>query len=571
MSLRVGARPGFALEPSHEGLTMVTKSKNPIDLFIRQHAPRGSHHTTRGRVRLLVASLMAVVLVASGCAAGDGDSPSTGPSGSADPANRDPEAVYRFSWSQSPTTFDPDKITSGVLETFAYPVYDTLVELNPKGELVPMLAKSWQVLDDGAVLELSLIEGWKFHDGVPFNAAAVKAKIERSQNLVGSTNKQALAAVRSVEAAGEYTVRLNIDGPVAPLLGALSTRAGMMLSPASFDKPDLDINPTGGSGMFEHVQTIKGNKVVYKAVENYWDPDSLLVAGLEIGNFGDDAARLNAVTRSNYHHTHLRTFQIEEAKAAGLVVNPDFPFRTHNLYLNTSRSKFSDIRVRQAVNHAIDRKAIAAGLYEGFCEPIAQQLPKSHWAHNPDIGGDYFPYDPAKAKDLLAQAGLADGFTINAIVLNLELYVSLAEAIQAQLKEVGITMNIRPLAFGEAVDSFTVRKDSDAWVMASQSVPDVSQMTKDFYLPTGSWNPGGFDNPEFVRLHEQAQATLDQAARAPIYQQLWAEVAKQAAPVVHICTPTGPEDTWKNGVHGLTTWKGGIRQFRGVWIERGVN
>ena len=80
-------------------------------------------------------------------------------------------------------------------------------------------------------------------------------------------------------------------------------------------------------------------------------------------------------------------------------------------------------------------------------------------------------------------------------MLNLELYVSLAEAIQAQLKEVGITMNIRPLAFGEAVDSFTVRKDSDAWVMASQSVPDVSQMTKDFYLPTGSWNPGGFSNP----------------------------------------------------------------------------
>jgi peptide/nickel transport system substrate-binding protein len=187
------------------------------------------------------------------------------------------------------------------------------------------------------------------------------------------------------------------------------------------------------------------------------------------------------------------------------------------------------------------------------------------------VTGDFYPYDPAKAKDLLTQAGLPNGFTIDAIVLNLELYVSLAEAIQAQLKQVGITMNIRPLAFGEAVDSFTVRKDSDAWVMASQSVPDVSQMTKDFYLPTGSWNPGGFSNPEMISLHEQAQASLDQKVRAPLYQKLWEEAAKQAAPVVHICTPTGPEDTWKQGVHGITTWKGGIRQFRGVWIEKGVN
>ncbi len=522
------------------------------------------------RARFLTISLLAVGLVVSGCT-GSGREPENAPTGTADMANRDPDAIYRFSWSQSPTTFDPDKITSGVLETFAYPVFDTLVELNPKGELVPMLAKSWEVQDSGKILQLKLIEGWKFHDGTPFNAAAVKAKIERSKNLAGSTNKQALATVTAVEAVGDYTVRLTLSGPVAPVLGALSTRAGMMLSPAKFDDPDLSVKPTGGSGMFEVTENVKGSKVAYKAVKNYWDPDSLLVGGLEIGNFGDDTARLNALTRSNYQHTHLRTFQIEEAKSAGLVVNPDFPFRTHNLYLNTSKSKFADLKVRQAINHAIDRKAIAAGLYEGYCEPIAQQLPKSHWAANADIPGDYYAYDPAKAKALLAEAGLASGFTIEAIVLNLELYVSLAEAIQAQLKAVGITMNLRPLAFGEAVDSFTVRKDSDAWVMASQSVPDVSQMTKDFYLSTGSWNPGGFTTPEMTSLHEQAQASLDQSVRAPLYQKLWAEAAKQAAPVVHICTPTGPEDTWKKGVHGITTWKGGIRQFRGVWIERGVN
>jgi ABC-type transport system substrate-binding protein len=536
---------------------MLRSSRSRID-------PRNS------RKRRALAALVVVALALTGCSGNSGGA-TGGPSGTEDVANRDPAAIYRFSWSQSPTTFDPDKITSGVLETFAYPVYDTLVMLNPKGELVPMLAKSWEVLDGGKALQLSLIENWKFHDGTPFNAAAVKAKIERSQTLEGSTNKQALASITSVEAVDDHTVKLNIDGPAAPLLGALATRAGMMLSPAVFDKPDLDIKPAGGSGMFEVTENVKGSKVVYKAVENYWDPDALLVAGLEIGNFGDDAARLNALTRGNYQHTHLRTFQIQEAEAAGLVVNQDFPFRTHNLYLNTSRSKFSDLRVRQAVNHAIDRDAIAKGLYEGYCEPIAQQLPESHWAHNPDVKGDYFAYDPAKAKSLLAEAGLPNGFTIDAIVLNLELYVSLAEAIQAQLKEIGITMNIRPLAFGEAVDSFTVRKDSDAWVMASQAVPDVSQMTKDFYVPTGSWNPGGFSDPEFTRLHEEAQATLDQEKRAPLYKQLWAEVAKQAAPVVHICTPTGPEDTWKKGVHGITTWKGGIRQFRGVWIEKGVN
>jgi ABC-type transport system substrate-binding protein len=162
--------------------------------------------SARRSTRLLLASLLAVALAATGCS-GNNDTPGASPSTQADMANRDPNAIYRFSWSQSPTTFDPDKITSGVLETFAYPVFDTLVELNPKGELVPMLAKSWEVQDNGKVLQLTLIENWKFHDGTAFNAAAVKAKIERSKTLEGSTNKQALASVTSVDTVGDYTVK----------------------------------------------------------------------------------------------------------------------------------------------------------------------------------------------------------------------------------------------------------------------------------------------------------------------------------------------------------------------------
>ena len=132
---------------------MPTVTRSPIE------PPPGRSPSRRiaGRRKVVVAALTAVVVTLSACSSAE---PNVAPSGPGDMANRDPDAVYRFSWSQSPTTFDPDRITSGVLETFAYPVYDTLVHLNPAGELVPMLAQSWEVLDDGKALQLSLIEGW---------------------------------------------------------------------------------------------------------------------------------------------------------------------------------------------------------------------------------------------------------------------------------------------------------------------------------------------------------------------------------------------------------------------------
>lgn len=478
----------------------------------------------------------------------------------------DPDATFTWMYSVDTTSFDPDKITSNNSQMYLYPVFDSLVHINELGEPEPMLAESWELVDDGAALEMKLIEGWTFHDGEVFDAEAVKANIERSKSLAGSFNEQPLAPVTNVVAVDDVTVRFETDGAAGPLISILGSAAGMMMSPAVFDAPGQDIDPKGGSGAFEMTSYVPGDRVEYTAVADYWDPDSLKVAKLVFLISGDDNARLSAVQTGAADVTFLRASMVQPAEQAGLVICQLPSLSSYNMNINTARSEFGDPLVRQALSHAIDREVIGKELLAGLCQPSVQLFPGFYFASNPDIGADRYAYDPDRARELLAEAGLADGFSFELQVINLDVYQQIAAILQQNLADVGIDMSITPVEIQKLAEDFSVNKNVDASLSEQKAAADPSILTSEYYLADGFQNPGGYTTDEITELHAETLngATADE--RASAYAELFEAVTEEAYPNITICNLTTPF-VMNDTVQGVEIYADAARQFRGVSVN----
>lgn len=531
-----------------------------------------NHHRNTRRLRA-TAALGALALLGSAC---------SGSGGSTSGASVDREAQTEecpgltdavdesedFSWMYSVdnSSFDPAGITTNNSLMYLFPIYDSLVHVNELGEPEPMLAESWEVSEDGTELTMELIDGWEYHDGTPFDAASVVANIERNQEP-GSFNVNPLRIVTGVEAVDDSTVQFTTEGGAGSLVGILGGAAGMMMSPEVFDDPNQDVRPTGGSGAYEMERYVSGSRVEYTAVDDYWDPDAQIAQTMTFLISGDDNARLNAVTTGASDSTFLRASMYDPAVEAGLVVCEAPSLSSYTINLNTSRSEFGSAEVRAAMNHAIDRESISA-VTDGFLEPGGQMFPEWYFAGSEDVDDEAFAYDPEQARQLLAEAGLEQGFSFDLQVINLDLYQQIAEVVQANLAEVGIEMTITPVEIDALGENFSVNQDVDAILFEQKSESDPSILTAQYLQPGGFNNPGDWGTDEISQLEEEAKNGADADERSPVYDELFAAVADEVAPNVvlgHLTTPFVMNEQTK----GVEIYVDGARQFRGVGVEAG--
>lgn len=450
-----------------------------------------------------------------------------------DPAGEAYDEDARFRWANQVglSRFDPHRASSSNDNTHLFLTYDRLVHQDADGNPVPGLAEEWSFEDDGTVLELQLREGVTFHDGTAFDADAVQANIERAQEVEGSAVAPELASVTSVEAEGHDVVRLQLEEPDAALPLILSDRAGAMISPAAFDDPELDEQPAG-AGMFEVSSYSPGSSITYDAYDEYWDPEAVRVAGIDMDIQTDSATRLNALRTDAVDATTLAPDQVDQAESAGLEVMAG---QTNNYWYfqpNRTQAEFGDVRVRQALWHAIDREALVETLALGYGELSAQPVPKWSFAHNPDIAPDYYEHDPDRARELLAEAGLEDGFSFEALVSTSTEVQRHAEAIQSDLADVGIDMQIRVLEGEQITDIFFVQGDGDLLMGPGGGRPDPAQTTGLRYTPGGFMNPGDHTTSEVERLQEQVVRAIDEGERAEIFHELIQEIIDEAFEVI---------------------------------------
>lgn len=422
----------------------------------------------------------------------------------------DPDAVLKVANHIGLTSWDPARSAGGPELQLFLLVYDTLININAAGELKPGVAETWEFEDGASTLVLHLRKGMEFTDGTPLTAEVVEQNLERSIALPDSTLAGTMANIADVEVDGD-TIRITQDQPDSGLTTLLADRPGLIVNPANFDALAADDVPNG-SGPFILTDQVPAASMTFKKNQDYWNADAYQVAGMELSIIPDSTARLNAVRTGQVDLARVDPEQFEEASSAsGLTVTTGPFLETMNMFFNPAlEPAFADPRVRQAISLAIDREAIVEGVLFGHGIASAQYYPEGHSAHTPDLDHE-LTSDPERAKELLSDAGYPGGFTFEAVVYSPK-SDRVAQAVQAQLAEVGITLNLDPQPGFGAAQQFSGGEVA-AGIMTALPRVEPNLQWRSHFLAGQFWNPGDLEDPALSELIRASISEPDVDAR----------------------------------------------------------
>jgi ABC-type transport system substrate-binding protein len=421
--------------------------------------------------------------------------------------------ILRIAGNANPSSMDPATGGSGSDHVFLYPVFDTLVEWDYATLAArPGLAKAW-VYPDPKTLVLQLREDVRFHDGELLDAEAVKFNLDRNRSDQRSNIRADLVSVESVEVTGTHEVTLRLKEPDAALPLILSDRAGMMVSPKALQEMGErhDRNPVG-TGPMRFVSWEDGNRIVTKRNEAYWKQDRPLVDGIEFLIITDSSTRLRSVMSGQADVAYQldgRQQQLIE-RGRGLKGVSGSTIYVFQIYLNHSRGPLQNVKVRQAMNFAIDREAFVRATMGGAGEPAFMNLPKSHWAYDAEVAKLY-SYDPERARKLLAEAGYPQGLDLDMRGYTDQASVQRQELLLEMFQQVGIRGRFQNGTIAEASAAFFGQeKAGDLLVSAWTGRPDPSLSYSLMYLEQAYFNAGRVTPPEgFVEALGRSRSTDD--------------------------------------------------------------
>ena len=454
-------------------------------------------------------ALVAAVVAATALAACGGGGPNAGG------GTPDPNATLRIMYGMSQSLNPADAPEPGQMTFSTWPVYDRLIRVAPDATYQPMLATKWTFTPDGKTLNLTLREGVTFSDGTPFDAAAVAANIEYYRSADKSTVQTNVAMISGVETVGDHEVAIELKKPTTEILSALSnTLGGIMMSPKAIESGDLASHPVG-TGAYVIESFRPGEQAVYKRRTDQggiWDPKSGKVAEVVISRIAGPDAKVNALKSGQID---LTTWEGDPSTyAPGQVQTSVLPsLNMVGMYFNTKVKPLDNLQVRQAINYAIDRDGIVAAFAQANkpqVQPWPARLPGFDEARE-----DTYPYDPEKAKQLLADAGYPDGVTIPGefLISKAAKIDKAGETVQANLAAVGITINLRSMDILAQVTEWPKGANPGQFQFQSiVSIDPYAWLQRLFVLPL--WNPSGVA-PELVGLINGIDdPTISEADRA---------------------------------------------------------
>jgi len=418
----------------------------------------------------------------------------------------------------NPSSLDPVTGASGSDHMYLYCFYDTLTEWDPDTLTVrPGLARRHNFTDP-KTLVLDLQEGVTFHDGTVLDAEAVKFNLDRTRGESISNQRADLVTVDSVEVTGPLQVTLHLKEPDSALPLILSDRVGMMVSPTAIRASEggrLDRTPVG-SGPWKLISWTDGERVLAEKHPGYWQADKPGMEEIEILIMPDAATRLRSL-QSGQTHIACQITEILQPianRSPKLEVRARPTIWCYTLFLNASKGPLADVRVRQALNYAIDRESFIRAAMAGQGEAANMMLPKAHWAYAPEAEGRT-TYDPDRAKALLAEAGYADGLTLDFRGFPDQAYVQRQEVVLNQLGKVGIRGRFTNAPIPETDSRFWGERVGEVYLTAWTGRPDPTNIYTLIYSENSYYNPSRLKPPEgFMEAITESRATDDQAARA---------------------------------------------------------
>ena len=351
------------------------------------------------------------------------------------------------------TTTDPWDANDTLSQAMAKSFYEGLMGFNEKMELRPVLAEKYEVSTDGLTYTFTLRKGVKFHDGTDFNAEAVKANFDRVTNPDNKLKRYSLYShITKTEAVDPYTVKFTLAKPFSPFVNQLAHPSAVMISPAALAKygKDIAFNPVGtGPFMFKEWKQPDYIKVVKNP--NYWRAGLPKVDSITWLPVVESGTRANVLRTGEAHFTFPVPYELADVlskeSSLNLVAAPSIVHRY--LTMNVLQKPFDNPKVRQAINYAINKEALAKVAFNGYAIPAEGVLPAGV-DFNVKLGP--WPYDVKKAKALLAEAGYPNGFeTTMWAAYNNTAAQKVIQFVQQQLQQVGIKTTIQALEAGQRV------------------------------------------------------------------------------------------------------------------------
>ena len=468
--------------------------------------------SVRSYLRSFLAALVACALTA-GAAAQDAPAPQYGG-----------ELVVAIT--ADPPGWDPSVSTSQEIARVVYHnVFEGLVRFDAAGEIVPALAESWSLSDDRLELTFQLREGVVFHDGTPLQASDVVAKFERATDPdSGHTNPQYYDAIESVvgdEEAGTVTFRLS--RPSQGLLYNLA-RPDSIIYPAGSAETQRT-NPVG-TGPFRFVEYLEGSEVRLEAFADYHQDGVPYLDAVTFRIIGDPNTRFAALQAGDVDliGTALPPEQFLQAQQDPNLKGTEGTATTEiTLAMNNAREPFDDLRVRQAITHAIDKDAIVDGAMFGLGAVIGTHMSPAE-PYYVDLT-DTYPYDPERARELLEEAGYGDGLSF-AFELpepyNIERRSG--QVIAQQLAEVGIDVELSVVEWGTWIQRIFLGADFDMTIIGHSEPRDIDVYANpDYYYQ--------YDNPRVAELLAEAEAATTEAEANAAFQEIARIIAEDAVNV----------------------------------------
>jgi len=375
----------------------------------------------------------------------------------------------------NPSTLDPHDTQDAVAYGIQNPMYEGLIAFDQDNKLVPVLAESLPELSKDALsLTFKLKQGIKFQDGTDFNADAVKANIDRLKNPNNKLKRASLfVAVDHVEVIDPYTVKIVLSKPFAAIVQTFAHPAAAMISPKVIAEVGGDISRhPAGTGPYEFVEWKDGQYIAMKKFDGYWNKDNMPALNKITFKFVTEAGSRVAMLKTGeaQYVYPLPPEQVENIKTdKNLTVEESSSVGERFIAFNMTKKPFTDKKVRQALNYAIDKDTLINVVLKGFGTPAESAIAPKVWGFQKQ---QMYPYDIEKAKQLLTEAGYPEGFETTFWCSNSTETLRLAEFIQQQWQAVGVKINLQTF-------------ESAAWIKQVSVKPEESQMQ----VTTTSWSP----------------------------------------------------------------------------------
>lgn len=515
----------------------------------------------------LMASVSILSLGLAGCGAKSSQASSTSQSVSSTNASATPVrgGTLNVGIDSDFVTLNP-AMSSALIDRQAFiNIFNPLLKLSPKMKIEPNLVTRWTISNGGKTYKLYLRHGVKFQDGTSFNAQAVIYNWQWEMNPANASPRLSdLSLVQSLSAPNSYEVVVNLKAPFSAFLSILTGRTGMISSPTAMKKwgNAYGTHPVG-TGPFKFVQWIKNDHMILERNPLYWQKGKPYLKKIVYTPITNPVQEYNALVTGQVNVIDSVPYQ----NVSNLASNPSLKFAKKpglgyaDMELNTKVAPFNNVHNREAINYAVNRQALNQLVYFGHAIPAYTQFSPATWAYDSKI---QIPYSDTLAKEQLKKAGDPHGFSFTILGDNSSTTVQEMQAIQSELRKVGINMHIEPVDFTTLLTD-AIQGNFQADLLGWSGRPDPDQNSFAFDTTGGSFNDARYSNSQVNKLLLKAREVTQLSVRKSYYDQV-AQIVLHQAPYIFLAYPPVIQ-AWTPKVHGFVVYPDGLMRFGSVWIK----